>query len=459
LGHGRSIITDFHRVTGDMDSLLLSGLIDADGNGVVNASDLNHANGANAIDFSVMGADLLMRVDSFGAHLPMRTETIIQGGAGYYNLNNAGTLAGLLGSGALLIDPIASVTIPPANDAPTWTGTGSPVSLMEQTATTLNGRGMAFADADAGSSLMQLTITGQDQDVLGFTAGSSGVTTVSGEGSSSLVLSGTLAQLNALLASDGEVNGAINYSTLAYTAETAEGRAASELSFTINDLGGNGDGEGLSATQTLAVEITADTAPIDAWASLADVVAGGLGNDYIDASESSGLSIYGGSGDDVLRGDFSFGLAMHGGTGNDVLDAGRFRTYIVLEGGAGNDQFRFGSGSDPFAPTSSTVTDFHREVGNMDVIVLSDLVDTNDDGQITAADLNLVAGPNYIDISVSGADLFINAFRLFGGEASQSVTIVTGGASYFTGNSADTLTSLLGSGALVLEMGQPMPLA
>ncbi len=454
LGHGGSIITDFHREAGNMDSLLLSGLVDADGNGVVNASDLNHSNGANAINFTVSGADLIMRIDSMGAGQPMMTRTVIQGGASYYTTSSADTLASLLASSALALDPVYSVSIPPANHAPTWAGTGSSVSLAEQTTTTLNGLGLAIADVDAGSALMQLTIAGQSQDVLGLTEGNSGVTVVSGAGSSSLVLSGTLAQLNALLASPGGSEGTLHYSTLAYTAETAEGRDTSELSFTINDLGNTGSGGALSATQTVAVAITATNATQYVDYAISDqLLVGGLGNDVY-RSFGPRTTMYGGSGDDRLYGD-GVDAQLFGGTGNDVLWAGGDGTS-TLNGGAGDDLFLIQTIN--AGPAVTTITDFHRSTGDMDTLRLEYLLDTNGDGAVTASDLNVarvVWGTptiyNAVEFEVAGNDLIMRTGLEFHGSDYSHITTVTGGASFYSGDSASTLTSLLGSGVLTLD--------
>ncbi len=346
-----------------------------------------------------------------------------------------------------------TVEVTPVNDAPTWAGTAEAVSMVEQTSTTMNGRGLHFADVDAGASVMQLTITGQAQDVLDFAAGSSGVTVVPNESRSTLVLSGTLEQLNALLASTGEATGLIHYSTLAYTAETAEGRAASELSFTISDLGHTGAGEALSATQTLAVEITADVTPLVANEYTESITVGGLGDDSISAGNAFNVALYGGRGNDVLTGGFD--SQLHGGSGNDVLISAREGLFNSMEGGAGDDQFVVGSSDDHFLHHGrNTITDFRREEGNMDTLRLSGLFDADGNGVVDAQDLNHASGANRVDFFTSGGDLFMTTESMGAGLYPFTETRIQNGASLFTGNSADTLSSLLGSGALLID---PVP--
>jgi large repetitive protein len=193
-----------------------------------------------------------------------------------------------------------SVSIAAVNDAPVWSGSAS-LTVAETASTTLNNRGLSVADADAGSSIVQLTIgSGNGGDTFAIVTGTSGVSIVSGNGSSSVVISGTLAQINALLASTGAA-GTVTYTQAGYTPATAEGLSSTNISLALNDMGNVGTPGALTSTLTVPVTITSSPSTL-IGTTAANTLYGGGSNDIL----------YGGAGDDIL----------YGGAGSDVLVGG-----------------------------------------------------------------------------------------------------------------------------------------
>src|SRR5690606_6456251 len=94
-----------------------------------------------------------------------------------------------------------SITIAAVNDAPVATIDPASYNATEQTGLALQGTGLSISDVDAGTSSVRATLS-VTSGVLTVLAGTSGAT-VSGSGTTSVVLNGTLAQINALLAGTG----------------------------------------------------------------------------------------------------------------------------------------------------------------------------------------------------------------------------------------------------------------
>ncbi len=192
------------------------------------------------------------------------------------------------------------ITIAAVNTAPTVATSG--FSMNEFDATVLNGRGYSISDVDAGSNTLQLTIASDDADNrIAVDVGSSGVVIVSGDSTSSVVLTGTLAQLNALLASGGGAAGSITYTDVAQTGSGPQDGAAHAITLTAVDQAGFVGGSAQTASSTLTVTMT----PVDTrffGTAAGDVATTGLGADRLT----------GGGGDDTLN----------GGAGNDSLVGG-----------------------------------------------------------------------------------------------------------------------------------------
>jgi predicted glycoside hydrolase/deacetylase ChbG (UPF0249 family) len=141
-----------------------------------------------------------------------------------------------------------TVSVTAVNDAPTATITPVSYSATEQTALTLHGTGLAIADADAASATVQATLS-VVSGTLTVSAGTTGVT-VSNSGTATVTLSGTLTQINNLLA--GSLSGTISYLNSSNTPP-----ASDTLSLSVSDLGNSGSGGALTASDTATIAITA----------------------------------------------------------------------------------------------------------------------------------------------------------------------------------------------------------
>jgi large repetitive protein len=192
----------------------------------------------------------------------------------------------------------ATINVTAVNDAPTWTNPTA-VSVGEQGTTTLNGRGLVISDVDASSAVMTLTMTSSNGGVT-VAAGASGVSIVSGNGTGSVVVQGTMAQLDALLASSG-ANGTITYAQAPFTPLVNEGITSATINFSVSDQGNTGSGGELTASKDLVVSITPVSSATVGGSALNTLYGGGAADMLIGGGNAD--SLYGGSGDDVIIGD------------------------------------------------------------------------------------------------------------------------------------------------------------
>lgn len=144
------------------------------------------------------------------------------------------------------VDTVA-ITVDAVNDTPAATITPTSYNATEQTALTLKGSGLAISDVDAASGSMTVTLS-VTEGILNATAGDSGAS-VSNTGTSSLTITGTVAQINALLAAGGT-------STLSYINNSDTPSASATLSLQVADNGNTGGGS-LTASDTATINIAA----------------------------------------------------------------------------------------------------------------------------------------------------------------------------------------------------------
>ncbi|KGM41169.1 hypothetical protein JY96_16965 [Aquabacterium sp. NJ1] len=150
------------------------------------------------------------------------------------------------GTSSTSTDTTVSVTA--VNDAPTATITPISYSATEQVSLTLHGTGLSISDPDAGSSIVQVQI-GVTSGTLNVGAGTTGVT-VSNSGTNTVTLSGTITQINNLLA--GSLSG-----TVTYIINSDAPPASDTLTLQVSDLGNTGTGGTLTASDTATINITA----------------------------------------------------------------------------------------------------------------------------------------------------------------------------------------------------------
>src|SRR5207344_2974852 len=141
---------------------------------------------------------------------------------------------GNTGTGGDLVSVATStIKITAVNDAPVATITPASYAATEQTALTLKNTGLSISDVDAGSGSMSVTLA-VTEGTLNVAAGSSGAV-VTNSGTSSVTITGTVAQINNLLTSNAT-------STVSYIDNTDTPSASSTLTLNVNDNGNTGGG-------------------------------------------------------------------------------------------------------------------------------------------------------------------------------------------------------------------------
>ena len=153
------------------------------------------------------------------------------------------------GSGGAQSDSAsATINIGAVNDGPAATITPASYVATEQTSLTLEGTGLAIADVDAGGASVTATLS-VVSGTLTASAGTTGVS-VSGSGSNTVTLTGTLAQINDLLA--GNLGGAVSYLINSDTPP-----ASDTLTLSVDDGGNLGSGGAMTASDTAIINISA----------------------------------------------------------------------------------------------------------------------------------------------------------------------------------------------------------
>ncbi len=140
-----------------------------------------------------------------------------------------------------------TLTLNPVNDAPVAAITPSSYSATEKSALTLKGTGLSVSDADSNGGVETVTVS-VGEGVLNAAAGTSGVTILSGNGTGTLSISGTIAQLNAFLGNTA------NGSSLTYLDSLDAPAASTTLTLSVND-GGNTGGSALTGSASTTINI------------------------------------------------------------------------------------------------------------------------------------------------------------------------------------------------------------
>ena len=153
---------------------------------------------------------------------------------------------GNTGGGDLSSSNSATINITAVNDAPVATITPASYSVTENVALDLKNNGLSVSDIDGNAGSETVTLAVND-GILNVAAGTSGAS-VSNSGTGSVTITGTLAQINALLNTDGA-------SGVSYVENNSNPGTTASLSLTIHDNGNTGGGD-LSSTDTAILNIT-----------------------------------------------------------------------------------------------------------------------------------------------------------------------------------------------------------
>ena len=169
--------------------------------------------------------------------------------------------------GARTASGTVTVNVSAVNDAPTLS---APATLGGTEDTVLPITGLTIADFDAGNALVRVTLSVPNG---AFNAASAGSVTASGSGTGTLVLDGTIANINAFIAAANAV-----YAPVA----NANGNVV--MTVTVSDLGNSGSGGPRSATTS----VTLAMAPINDVPDALDD--GTVATPLLTVAENSGLS-------------------------------------------------------------------------------------------------------------------------------------------------------------------------
>jgi hypothetical protein len=162
---------------------------------------------------------------------------------------NDGSPAGGQGFGASATAAgTTTVNIAAVNDAPVATLGMDPYTAIEQTTLDLKNTGMSVSDADALGASETVTLS-VGEGTLHVDAGTSGAGVV-GDHSSSVTITGTLAQIDALLNTDGT-------SVVSYIDDMDNPSASTTLTLHIDDGGATGTGGAKTGNDTSTINIAA----------------------------------------------------------------------------------------------------------------------------------------------------------------------------------------------------------
>ena len=154
----------------------------------------------------------------------------------------------------LTVSNSTTITVDAVNDAPKAIIGQSAYAATEQTDLALHNTGLRVGDVDAATGNVQVRLTVTD-GLLTVDPGSTGVA-VTNSGTNSVILAGTIDQINALL--DG-----LNDGTIVYHVPGDTPSATDTLTLVINDLGNTGTGGNLNAQSSVTVNISAvNDAPV-----------------------------------------------------------------------------------------------------------------------------------------------------------------------------------------------------
>ncbi len=228
-----------------------------------------------------------------------------------------------------------TLTIHPTNDAPLATITPTSYAATENVSLDLKNNGLAVSDADgnAGSQTVTLSVA---EGVLNVTAGGSGAI-VNNSGNASVTITGTAAQINALLNTDAT-------STVGYIDNSDTPGASTTLTLLIHDNGNTGTGGDQSSSDTATIEIAAvNDAPV--FTSLGEgahpnFVENGASvvldnNVTVSDPELNAAGSYGGATLTLARSGGANADDTFAGTGSlDLTDSNGLGENVSLDGGA-----------------------------------------------------------------------------------------------------------------------------
>ena len=162
-----------------------------------------------------------------------------------------GTMADVSASGGSaafsVTSDTATLTVTSVNDAPTAAAPATHYAATEQTPLVISGTGLHVADIDGNGGTETVTLS-VGEGILDVDLGGN-VVSVTGNGTSSVTITGLVDYIEALLSGD-------NSGTISYTANSDNPSASTDLTLSVNDDGNSGSGGSQTATATATIDIT-----------------------------------------------------------------------------------------------------------------------------------------------------------------------------------------------------------
>ena len=300
------------------------------------------------------------------------------------NFNGTTSFTYTVTSGGVTETATVTVTVNAVNDAPVNTLPASGWATNEDTAVVLTGLSVADPDAAAGTITVRLDVASGT-----LTASAGGGVAISGSGSGSLTLTGTLADINAYLAS----------AAAPIFTPTANANGPVTLTMTTNDGGNTGSGGALTDIDTRTITVAAvNDAPVNtmpaSYVTNEDTALGLIGLQIADVDAASGTMT-------VVLTVSSGSLAAT--AGGSVTVAGSGTSSITLTGTLANiNAFLAGASRPTFIPAA----DFNGPVSL--TMTTSDGGNTGAGGVLSATDsrtitVNPVNDAPVLDLDASGA--------------------------------------------------------
>ena len=272
---------------------------------------------------------------------------------------------GAVGNPVALNIATTYVGVDAVNDAPAAAITPASYAATEQTALNLKGTGLAVSDVDGGSAIETVTLS-VVEGTLNVTAGTSGAA-VSNSGTSSVTISGTLAQINALLTSDAN-------STVSYIDNSDAPSANTTLTLAINDGGNTGSGGAKVGSDTATINITAVN---DAPVAVDDVYAG-----LVDTQLAGSTVLVNDTDADTAHGSLTAAKVAGPSHGTLTFNSTGTFTYTPDSGFTGSDYFTYKTNDGALDSNVATVT---INVGSSPVSAVTDSYSTDEDAALVVA--------------------------------------------------------------------------
>jgi hypothetical protein len=217
--------------------------------------------------------------------------------------------------GALDSAPVTrTIDVTPVNTAPVAEIAPASYAATGQVSLSLKNNGLSVSDPDAHSGTETVTLS-VGEGALTVTAGGSGAAVLN-SGTASVTVSGTLAQIDALLSTDAT-------STVSYIDTNLVPAASTLLTLSVDDNGNSGIGGALTASDDATIFITAvNSAPVLAGVATdvafaqhgaAVTLSPGLTVSDIDSTTLAGASVHIAGG--TFTGDGDLLVAVTAGTG------------------------------------------------------------------------------------------------------------------------------------------------